>query len=137
MLITILKVPSHATPMKVLLARLLLAFMLLWLPLQGYALEAMSTCQRHHDHAAVVENSVHEGCHGEHSATAQSPSVIKANLSACDDCASCHLIAQPALIVKPLSLGIDVARAQQPAFSTAFSLFFPEQPQRPPLAFFS
>lgn len=137
MLITILKMLFRPIPMKVFLARFLLAFMLVWLPLQGYALEAMSTCQRHHDHAAVAENSAHQGCHGEHSATAQSPSFLKANLSGCDDCASCHLIAQPALIVKPLCLGIDVTRPQQPAFSVTFSLFFPEQPQRPPLAFFS
>lgn len=137
MLIIVLKVPSQAIPMKVLLARLLLAFMLVWLPLQGYALEAMSTCQRHHDHAAVMENSAHEGCHGERSATVQPPSFIKSDLAACDDCASCHLIAQPALVVKPLCLGIDAARPQQPPLSVTFSLFFPEQPQRPPLAFFS
>lgn len=123
--------------MKVLLARLLLAFMLVWLPLQGYALEAMSTCQRHHDHAAVMEDTGHEGCHGEHVAATQAPSLIKASPVACDDCASCHLITQPALIVKPLFLGIDAIRPQQPVLSVTFSLFFPEQPQRPPLAFFS
>ena len=122
--------------MKAHLARLLLIFMLLWLPLQGYALEAMSTCQRHHDHAAMMENAGHEGCHGEHTAAAQSSS-IKASPVACDDCASCHLITQPALIVKPLFLGIDAIRPQQTVFTVTFSLFFPEQPQRPPLAFFS
>lgn len=124
--------------MKVLLARLLLAFMLVWLPLQGYAVEAMSTCQRHHDHMAMMEEESvqHEGCHGDQSPAVQSSSFIKANLN-CDDCASCHLISQPALIVKPLFLGIDAVKPRQPVFSVSFSLFFPEQPQRPPLAFFS
>lgn len=123
--------------MKVQLARLLLSFMLVWLPLQGYAQEAMSMCQRHHDHAAVMEDAGHEGCHGGHTATAQTSSFTKASPVACDDCASCHLITQPALIVKPLFLGIDAIRPQQTVFRATFSLFFPEQPQRPPLAFFS
>lgn len=122
--------------MKLLLARFLLAFMLAWLPLQGYAVGAMSTCQGHHDHAAAMETTQHEGCHGEHGAVTHTPSFAKANL-ACDDCASCHLVAQPALMVSPLSLGVDAVKPRQPNFSVTFSLFFPEQPQRPPLTHFS
>lgn len=128
---------GHSVTTKTILTRLLLAFMLVWLPLQGYAAEAMSMCQRHHDRADMHENIPHEGCHGDHVSSAETPtSSIPSNLD-CDDCASCHLIAQPALIVESLVPALDIIRLQQPIFSVTFTLFFPEQPQRPPLAFFS
>lgn len=123
-------------PTKVFLARLLLGFMLVWLPLQGYAVEVMSTCQRHHDHAIATENTEHAGCHGAHDSAAQPPAFAKANL-ACDDCASCHLISQPALVMKPLFIGLENIQPQRFIYSVNFSAFFPEQPQRPPLTFFS
>jgi hypothetical protein len=120
--------------MKLLLARFMLAFMLLWLPLQGYAAQSMTSCQKHHNHARLAESTPQPGCHGQHHPDTQT--LVKASL-ACDDCASCHLIAQPALRVTPLSLGLDTVKPPQSLSEVSFLLFFPEQPQRPPLAFFS
>lgn len=122
--------------MKLLLARFLLAFMLLWLPFQGYAAQGMISCQKHHDHTKLEESAPLVSCHGEHHPDNHAQTLVKANL-ACDDCSSCHLIAQPALIVNPLSLLMDTAKPPQSLSKVTFLLFFPEQPQRPPLAFFS
>ena len=130
--ISVFKLPAL---MKNTLARFLLAFMLLWLPLQAYAAQTMPFCQNHHGHAtALAEAPQHEGCHGQQGHNASSISKISL---ACDDCSSCHAIYQPALLFSPILLGIDAVRAQQPLLAASFSLFFPEQPQRPPLAIFS
>lgn len=120
--------------MKQILARLMLAFMLVWLPLQGYAAQSMHACQKHQAHVQQMEHAAHEACHAHPGLHAQSH--VKANL-VCDDCSSCHLIAQPAMLASPLLLGIDAVKIPQPTYSVTFLLFFPEQPQRPPHAFYS
>jgi hypothetical protein len=123
--------------MKIALARLLLAFMLVWLPMQGYAIEAMPFCLHQHDDGAMqAAPDEHAGCHGQEAPPHHGKSISKTS-AACDDCFSCHLIVQPALIVTPLALGGDSSRLFQRPLKDSFSLFFPEQPQRPPLAFFS
>lgn len=122
--------------MKLFLARFMLAFMLLWLPLQGYAAQSMTSCQKHHNHVQLAESTPQQGCHGQHHPDSHTQTLVKASL-ACDDCSSCHLIAQPALIVNPLSLVLDAVKPPQSLSEVSFLLFFPEQPQRPPLAFFS
>lgn len=120
--------------MKTFLARLLLAFMLVWLPLQGYASEVMTFCAHHHDDSAMQMAAVeHSGCHGHEAASSHD----KTSDAACDNCFSCQLIAQPALIVAPLVLGMDGSGPFQAPSKLSYTLFFPEQPQRPPLALFS
>lgn len=123
--------------MKIFLARLLLAFMLVWLPLQGYAIETMPFCLHQHEEGAMqTASGEHAGCHGQEAPPHHDKSNAKSG-AACDDCFSCHLIVQPALIVVPLALGVDSNRSFQHPLKNSFSLFFPEQPQRPPLALFS
>ena len=123
--------------MKIFFTRLLLAFMLVWLPLQGYASEAMSFClHQHEDTAMQMTAGEHQGCHSQ-KASSQHEETIAKNSAACDNCFSCHLIAQPALIVAPLALGVESSKLFQPPLKTSFSPLFPEQLQRPPLAFFS
>ncbi|MBZ0105630.1 MAG: hypothetical protein K8H84_08360 [Sulfuricella denitrificans] len=120
--------------MKICLTRLLLMFMLVWLPLQGYAGESMSFCAHQHEKETVrIDAAGHQGCHHEQKAD---NSIVKTSV-ACDNCFSCHLIVQPALIVAPLVLGVDSNRMFQPPLKLSFTLFFPEQLQRPPLALFS
>ena len=123
--------------MKISFTRLLLAFMLVWLPLQGYAGEAMSFClHQHEDTAMQMAAGEHEGCHGQ-KASAQLDETLAGNGSTCDNCFSCHLIAQPALMMAPLALGTDSSRLFQHPLKLSFSPLFPELLQRPPLAFFS
>lgn len=131
----ILKPLTHLSgSMKTFLARLLLAFMLVWLPLQGYAAGAMPFCS--HQHGATQSlTDVHEGCHSQHASAHQDTRVQHGG--ACDDCFSCHLIAQPALIAESLALGVENNRMFRPPSTIAFTLIFPEQPQHPPLAVFS
>lgn len=123
--------------MRLFFTRLLLAFMLLWLPLQGYAGEAMSFCLHQHDAAAMqMAAGEHEGCHSQKASSQHDDTMAKGDI-ACDNCFSCHLIAQPALILAPLALGVESSRLFQPPLEISFAPLFPEQPQRPPLAFFS
>lgn len=123
--------------MKIFLARLLLAFMLVWLPLQGYASGTMTFCAHQHDEGAMqMAAGEHAGCHG-HEATPQHDKTSAKSDAACDNCFSCQLIAQPALTVAPLALGLDSGGSFQAPSNLSFTLFFPEQPQRPPLALFS
>lgn len=123
--------------MKIFFARLLLAFMLVWLPLQGYAGEAMSFClHQHEDTATQMVAGEHDGCHGQKTSSQHDETMADSG-AACDNCFSCHLIAQPALIMAPLELGADNNRLFQHPLKLSFSPLFPEQLQRPPLAFFS
>lgn len=120
------------------LARFLLAFMLVWLPLQAYAAGSMPYCQRHHHHATPdVHAMQHMGCHGQSDGAGNPDHGMAKAAPVCDDCASCHLLAQPALMLTPLALGVEATRMPQPSLAPAFTLFFPEQPQRPPLALLS
>ena len=116
--------------MKLLLARFMLAFMLLWLPLQGYAAQSMHACQKHHAHEQLAESSPHEGCHGQHMSPHHEHTLAKANL-ACDDCSSCHLMAQPALIVTPLALVFDSVKLPQPISNVSFLPILPRTAATP------
>ncbi|MBU0594988.1 MAG: hypothetical protein ABIG70_07750 [Pseudomonadota bacterium] len=123
--------------MKIFFTRLLLAFMLVWLPLQGYASEAMSFCLHQHEDASIqMAAGEHEACHGQKASVQHEDTMVDSG-TACDNCFSCHLIAQPALIMLPLALGTESSKLFQHPLKTAFSPLFPEQLQRPPLAFFS
>jgi hypothetical protein len=123
--------------MKIFFTRLLLAFMLVWLPLQGYAGEAMSFCLHQHEESAMqMAAGEHDGCHSQNDSSQHDDTMAKSG-TACDNCFSCHLIAQPALIMAPLALGTNSNRLFQLPLEISFSPLFPEQPQRPPLAFFS
>lgn len=123
--------------MKRLITRLLLAFMLVWLPLQGYASEAMPFCLHQHEAASTPATvDQHAGCH-EHNTQGSHDQTLSKSSANCDDCFSCHLIVQPALITFQAELGMDDSRLFQRPMNRTFSLFFPEQLQRPPLALFS
>lgn len=123
--------------MKICFTRLLLAFMLIWLPLQGYAGGSMTFCSHQHEADTSHKDAVeHQGCHDQIAYPHHEKTITQSSVS-CDNCFSCHLIVQPALIVAPLALGLDSNRLFQPPLNLAFTLFFPEQLQRPPLALLS
>lgn len=117
--------------MKPLLRKLVLIFLVMWLPLQGYA-AATVVCVRHYQPAPMQmpdlqnQHAMADGhCdHGQEmpAATSQAP---------CDDCGSCHVIA-PALLPAIIGLNHEAGFSFAFPFNMHFSLIFPEQPQRPP-----
>lgn len=121
--------------MKQLSRNLILGFLLLWLPLQGFAAAGMASCR--HDHtppAAQAEAHVH---HAGHDCGHDQDSPSASTQVPCDDCGYCHLGGAPALPSTPVGLGDDAGFSFKFVFDTHFPPFFPEQPQRPPLAFLS
>lgn len=113
------------------LRKLLLIFLVMWLPLQGYAATTV-TCARHHATPAPATGDMHD----QHAMTdghcVSSPETpAAAPQPPCDDCGSCHVVA-PALLPAMLSLSDEAGYSFAFAFNMHFPLIFPEQPQRPP-----
>ena len=127
----------------------------LWLPLQGYGAVAMPFCQ--HSMAAASAHPGNAG-HSQHqhdghsdmtrgdaqdsssqSGDADSPQtavVGEASGLACNNCGACHLACAPAILAivsVPLLIAGSVLES---ALADSPHLFYPEQPQRPPLPAF-
>jgi len=119
--------------MPIFLRNLILVFIMLWLPLQGYAAANMPTCQHttalaeqtQHDvmHADYDAGNVHHG-HDRHPA--------KGDMS-CDNCAMCHLCTAMGMIMFSAALNIKPASHISLPEPTRFSQVYLEQPHRPPL----
>jgi hypothetical protein len=126
--------------MKQLSRNFILGFLLLWLPLQGFAAASMSYCRHEHSPPPALHAGMHEqhGQHGGHDCGHdQNSSASSSSHILCDDCGFCHLGAAPALLSTPVALSNEAGFSFKFSFDTRFSLFFPEQPQRPPHALFS
>jgi len=118
------------------LRNFILGFLLLWLPLQGFAAVGMSFCR--HDHtpppamqAGMQDHHVGHDC-GQYQDTSSATPQTQ-----CDDCGYCHLGGAPALLFTPTRFSDNASFSFKFTFETHYPLFFPEQPQRPPLALFS
>lgn len=126
--------------MKRLLRNLILGFLLLWLPLQGFASAGMSFCRHTHSQPAAAHASMADphGMHHEgHDCDRNQGSSSASHQTLCDDCGYCHLGSAPALLSTPVGLDAAAGFSFKFAFDTHFQLFFPELPQRPPQAFIS
>lgn len=125
--------------MKHMLRQFVLGFLLLWLPLQGLAAAGMSFCRHDHTPPAATQHADDPSAHLAHDCCPQhdgaSASDQQQNL--CDDCGYCHLGAAPALLPAAVSLAGAASFSFKFPFHSAFSLFYPEQPQRPPHTLFS
>jgi hypothetical protein len=122
--------------MKPRLRNLILGFLLLWLPLQGFAAVEMSFCRHDHTPPPAMQAGMqdhqdsHDCGHDQNtpSATAQTQ---------CDNCGYCHLGGAPALLPELAGLSDNASFSFKFVFDTHFPPLFPEQPQRPPHALFS
>jgi hypothetical protein len=132
---------------------LLVGFLLLWLPLQGFAAAWTVSCglqptegrsssgKLGHASHPGMQHAMDHGCcqhsgmqSADHRPDPQPTGHSAHDLGLCDDCASCHLGTAFAIPVTAVS----TVAASKPVFhpfrvSTPVS-FIPEQPQRPPLA---
>jgi hypothetical protein len=118
------------------LRKLILGFLLLWLPLQGFAAAGMSFCQHDHTPPPAAQAGMQDQ-HAGHDCGHDQDSPSATTQTQCDDCGYCHLGGAPALLPKPADLSDIASFSFKFAFDTHFPLFFPQQPQRPPLARFS
>lgn len=122
--------------MKQRLQKLILGFLLLWLPLQGFASAGMTFCRHDHARTAAAHASMedHHGMyHDGHACDDdQNSPATPHHQTPCDDCGYCHLGTAPALLFTPAALNDAAGFSFKFAFASHFSLFFPEQPQRPP-----
>ena len=116
------------------LRNLILGFLLLWLPLQGFAAAGMSFCRHHQTPPPAMQAGMQDHDIG-HNCGHDAPSVTPQ--TQCDDCGYCHLAGAPALLPTLAGMPDNASFSFKFAFNTDFPLFFPEQPQRPPHAFFS
>jgi len=113
---------------------LILAFIMLWLPLQGFASTSMPLCQHNEQPAQHSHHDMMDGAHEDHQAHHQHDQHPSKSDLPCDNCSMCHMCSAMALPTALTALNIKpVSFSYTPAL-TRFSQVFPEQPQRPPLA---
>lgn len=117
--------------MPLFLRNFILIFIMLWLPLQGFAAASMSVYPRSEQPLPPAQHDMtqasRDGGYAHHRHDQDS---VKSDLS-CDDCVMCHMGMPMVLVsevfnIKPLS-GIHLPPL------TRFSQVYLEQPQRPPL----
>ena len=119
--------------MPLIYRNLILAFIMLWLPLQGFAATTMPFCEHNdqpaqHSHHDMMGGAAHEDHQAHHHD--QHPS--KSDLP-CDKCGMCHMCSAMALPIVLTALNIKLSSASDTPALTRFSQIFLEQPQRPPL----
>ena len=122
--------------MKRLLRNFILAFLLLWLPLQGVAAAGMSFCRHDHTPPAAAHSTMNDHQDG-HACSHDQDASSTSSQTSCDDCGYCHLGGAPALLPTLAALSDGAGFSFKFVFDSHFTLFFPEQLQRPPHAFFS
>lgn len=119
--------------MPLFLRNFILVFILLWLPLQGFAAASMSVYQRSEQPLQQAQHDMTQATHdGDYAHPRHDQHPVKGDLS-CDECVMCHMCSAmgipmvfEAFNIKPLS-DIHIPPL------TRFSQVYLEQPQRPPL----
>lgn len=123
--------------------KLIIQFIILWLPLQGVIAAVMPFCE----HGLVTgtdRSHLQQGGQGDHSHHASSAvedhsdhGVKKSNQSSlvnlvCDDCGVCHLACATFISAQQGSSNFPVRNVYQSWFAPSHPLLFPEQPLHPP-----
>jgi hypothetical protein len=114
------------------LRKLVLLFLIACLPLQGLAAGVMALSHHgrqtaQHDMSTPMDGDMHGCCHHDHDTSPAQPQ------SSCGDGAHCPLCNVLLVPDTPLMLGTAGNSSLYPTSSPHISLFYPEQPQRPPL----
>ena len=118
--------------MPIFLRKLILIFIMLWLPLQGYAATAMPFCQHNESGQQARHDMMHAAQDDQHSHPSNDQHTAKGGLP-CDNCTMCHMCS--AIVIPTIAVNLTITPDKHfdiPA-PIRFSLVFPEQPQRPPL----
>src|SRR4051794_41284495 len=126
-----------------LVRRLILVFLIAWLPVQGWAAVAMPFCKHAlgNSSAAQTAGDQHEhhlqttDAHHQHHQHPDNDTPANAGHGLmCNDCGACHLACSSSLIPTAIVMLVPAElreyRLSPPAL---LYLFYPEQPSRPPL----
>ncbi len=130
------KINAQLKIMKHCLRNLILGFLLLWLPLQGFAAAGMSFCRHDHTPPPAMQDRMQDH-HAGHDCGHDQDTPSATSQMQCDDCGYCHMGGAPALLPTSAGLSDNASFSFKFAFDTHFPQLFPEQPQRPPYARFS
>jgi len=130
----------------------LVAFISLWLPVQGYDAVAMPFCQQDGmaaDGTGLADSSqAHHDAHAGHMAQNDSSADAAGNSHnehddsgttsglACNNCGACHLACSPSLTALSPAITTTGSSVFSPTATDSPHSFFPEQLLRPPLPAF-
>lgn len=115
-------------PMSDRLKRLVVLFLSLWLPLQGFAAPLMSYCQ----HAGSLPEEAMP-CHAGQAGEADDVRREREKpCQDCDGCGLCHLASSSAPISPAPVLSPMIRGAELPRYNHLYRSHIPEQPRRPP-----
>ncbi len=103
-------------------------FLILWLPLQGFAMPLMPFCRHGHPQEATMSAG-----HCQHEPSAQASADSGNHAQDCDGCSLCHLAGASAPISdSPRLVGVAPV-ADLPPYCVFYRSHIPERVQRPPL----
>ena len=119
-------------------SRLICVFLLLWLPLHGWAAVVMPFCPHSlgDDMSANAPSHGHGSGHADHQHSHPEQDRQHGSLAGagCNDCGACHLACAPAVASAAFAV-VPVTGSTQPESAPQFlSLFVPELGKPPPLA---
>lgn len=106
----------------------LVLFLVLWLPLQGFALPLMPFCQHGHQQEAGAVSD-----HCPHQAPDQGADDAGKHAQDCDGCSLCHLASASAPITDLPHQADAAPGADLPPYFGFYRSHIPERAQRPPL----
>lgn len=115
------------------LIRIVVLFVSLWLPLQGFAAPLMPYCQ-HAGSQPAEAMPCHGGQSGEANEAQQERGQPGQN---CDGCGLCHMASTAAPVSRASVWSQVIQGADLPLYSNLYRSHIPEQPRRPPLALIS
>lgn len=119
--------------------RLILVFLIAWLPLQAWAAVAMPFCKHALGHSSGAPTAVDHHAHHMQMAAVQhhqheDGTQAKGYGLLCNDCGACHLACSSSLVPAAIVIAVPaVPREYHLSPPTSLYLFYPEQLSRPPL----
>jgi hypothetical protein len=120
------------------LRRLILCFLIAWLPIQGIAVAAMPFCKHERCGADAGPHQIVPAAHELHQHGRQGAEPDQhtgvAGI-ACNDCSACHLACGSSMLCADIVIfEIHAQHALHPRAAALPHFFFPDQPSRPPLS---
>lgn len=112
----------------------LVLYLILWLPLQGFALPLMPFCRHGHPQSEAPATAVDGHCQHHAPDQAQGASDAGQHAQSCDGCSLCHLAGASAPVSDRPQLSGDPPPSDLPRYSGHYRSHIPDQPDRPPLA---
>jgi hypothetical protein len=116
------------------LRRLILCFLIAWLPIQGIAVAAVPFCKHERCGAKAGSHQILPAGHSHHAQGVERDQYTGVAGIACNDCSACHFACGSSMLSADVVVfEIHAQHALHPRAAALSYLFFPEQPSPPPL----